>query len=406
LRILTLTNGYPPHYYGGYELTCRDVMEDFRREGHEVTVLTSTARVPGVVDIDEPHVYRELIPYWNWEAGHEDFPPTPLGRFRVERHNLRALADAISTVRPDVVSVWHMIGLSISLLSAVEAAGIPMVITVGNEWLVEAPSYDAWTRMCRRWPMWKPRSIAGVSTQLPSLQTATINFVSKFIRQLASERSPWSVSAESPIVAPGIDLVDFPITEPAQRDWGWRVLYVGRIDPVKGVATLLKAFALLPTAAQLNVVGSGSAAYEEEMKSLADSLGIMDRVTFERCPRESLRERYVNSDVFVFPSEWDEPFGLVPIEAMACGAPVIATGTGGSREFLRDGDNCLLYKPGDADALAASLRSLSRDDELRSRLVSAGTRTASRFTMDRYSAALLDLHVGSATRRPSTQMPE
>ncbi len=49
------------------------------------------------------------------------------------------------------------------------------------------------------------------------------------------------------------------------------------------------------------------------------------------------------ADALLFPVQWEEPWGLVPLEAMASGTPVVATGTGGSGEYLRDGDNCLVY---------------------------------------------------------------
>jgi len=88
------------------------------------------------------------------------------------------------------------------------------------------------------------------------------------------------------------------------------------------------------------------------------------------------------ADAVIFPSEWDEPFGLVPIEAMACGTPVIATGVGGSGEFLVDGANCLRFKAGDPASLAEAVRRLAGDPALRSDLVSGGLRTASWFDID------------------------
>src|ERR1051325_10801161 len=96
--------------------------------------------------------------------------------------------------------------------------------------------------------------------------------------------------------------------------------------------------------------------------------GLTDRVAFDVVDRSELASRYRDSDVFVFPTIWEEPFGLVPLEAMACGTPVIATGTGGSGEFLVEGYNCLLVPPGDAHALAAAVRRLAEDGELRARL--------------------------------------
>jgi glycosyltransferase involved in cell wall biosynthesis len=79
-------------------------------------------------------------------------------------------------------------------------------------------------------------------------------------------------------------------------------------------------------------------------------------------------EVYAAHDCVLFPVRWEEPWGLVPLEAMAVGRPVVATGTGGSAEYLRDAGNCLLHPPGDAAALAQQLRAaLALDPQARRR---------------------------------------
>ena len=94
----------------------------------------------------------------------------------------------------------------------------------------------------------------------------------------------------------------------------------------------------------------------------------------------------------VFASEWPEPYGIVPLEAMACGVPVIATGTGGSGEFLEDGGNCRLFQAGDPVSLAAAAREVAEDAELRATIVAGGLETARRLTMDHYADQLERQH--------------
>src|SRR5205814_9484261 len=72
-RILVITNMYPPHHYGGYELACRDVVGRWRRRGHEVTVLTTTMRLPGGLGGESPRVRRQLDLYYR--GGDLDAPP-------------------------------------------------------------------------------------------------------------------------------------------------------------------------------------------------------------------------------------------------------------------------------------------------------------------------------------------
>jgi glycosyltransferase involved in cell wall biosynthesis len=101
-----------------------------------------------------------------------------------------------------------------------------------------------------------------------------------------------------------------------------------------------------------------------------------------------LAELYADADAVVFPVRWHEPWGLVPIEAMSVGRPVVATGLGGSGEYLRDGENCLIFDPKRGAAqLAERLRALASDEGLRVRLRDGGFATAARFGEDDFSEA-------------------
>jgi glycosyltransferase involved in cell wall biosynthesis len=123
-------------------------------------------------------------------------------------------------------------------------------------------------------------------------------------------------------------------------------------------------------------------------------------VSFSRSRRDRLQEVYAEADAVLFPVQWEEPWGLVPLEAMAVGRPVVATGTGGSAEYLRHEDNCLLFQPRDsAAALAEAVESVARSDDLRTRLRDGGLRTAARFTQDAYDDAIRSVSAAAASRR-------
>ncbi|HUC36537.1 MAG TPA: hypothetical protein VMR97_05385, partial [Acidimicrobiales bacterium] len=116
MRILVLTNMYPPHAYGGYELSCRDVVERWKSTGHEVLVLTSDVRLGAMLEApaeEGRNVRRELRLYWQ---DHVILRPSPGRRFAIERSNRRRLEDALSELRPDVVSAWAMGAMSMGLL--------------------------------------------------------------------------------------------------------------------------------------------------------------------------------------------------------------------------------------------------------------------------------------------------
>jgi glycosyltransferase involved in cell wall biosynthesis len=110
---------------------------------------------------------------------------------------------------------------------------------------------------------------------------------------------------------------------------------------------------------------------------------------------EELPAEYEDADVFVFPSVWDEPFGIPVAEAMAAGLPVVASRVGGIPEIVADGETGMLVEPDDASALAAALEQLVNDAELRARLGEAGRlRAAERFSWDRAAAAYRALFAG------------
>jgi len=403
-RVLALSLYYPPHHVGGYEVSCRDVMVRLAERGHQVTVLTSTLRAPGLEDPPDEAaaavpVRRELRPYFRDDAL---YSPTVPRRWAIERHNQRALADVIATARPDVVSVWHMGALSLGLLTTLIEARLPLVYAISDDWLSYAPGLDAWSRLFLGRPHLGRalRPLLGVPTSLADVgASGTFCFISESTRERSDRHAPWDFP-DATVVYSGIDLDLFPIShEPVQeRPWRGRLLYVGRYDPRKGIESLIRSMPLLDPTATLEVQGTGDARERARLEALAGHLGVSHRVTFGSAKRAELPDRYRAADAVVFPSEWEEPFGLVPVEAMACDTPVVATGTGGSAEVCIDAENCLRFTRGDPTELAAAVTRLSCDAGLRGHLVLQGRRTAEFFSVDHLTDAFEAWHTAAAAR--------
>ena len=395
MRVLSVVPLYPPHHLGGYEVVCRGVMERFCEAGHDVVVLTAAHRLPGVDEASLPQaadVRRVLRGWWDWET-HGPSRPSLAERVRVERHNQRMLEAVVSEFRPDVASIWSLVYMSWSLPTQLERRSVPIVLSFGDDWLRFGYQFDAWTRMFERRPWLRPLGrAAGLETGLPSFSGATASVSSRMIAAAIEESAPWKFP-DAPLVPMGVETRELPLVEPSVSQWRWQLLYAGRVVKQKGVATLVRALALLPPQARLTIDGRGAAAEVDQLTALAVELGVADRVSFEVSSRSQLAGRYRAADVVVVPSEWAEPFGLVPLEAMACGTPVVATGTGGSGEFLADGVNCLLFPPGDPRALAQAVIRLAGDAGLRRRITAGGSALASEMTMDRYAERLEELHL-------------
>jgi D-inositol-3-phosphate glycosyltransferase len=194
------------------------------------------------------------------------------------------------------------------------------------------------------------------------------------------------------VIPAGIELREFPLDRPEKQPWRWRLLCVGRLHPSKGFDTAIRALRALPCAATLTIVGSGDSSHRDDLSRLAREINVADRVRFLRSARSEMRKHYHSADVLLFPSTGHEAFGLVPIEAMACATPVIATRVGGSAEFLADESNCLVVPAADPEALAESVPRLSRDASLREQIIDGGLDPAARLTVDHQAGALEELH--------------
>jgi len=161
---------------------------------------------------------------------------------------------------------------------------------------------------------------------------------------------------------------------------------VGRIQPWKGQAVFLSAFAAAfpEEGAKAVVIGGTLFGEDEYLRQLEDqvvSLSLSARVSFTGHLADPVPEME-RLDVLVHASVVPEPFGQVVIEGMALGLPVVATGAGGPAEVITDGVDGLLYPPGDARALAALLRKLADDVGLRGRLGAAAVSTAAKYAPD------------------------
>ena len=383
MRILTVGNMYPPHALGGYELTWRSAVADLRRRGHEVRVLTSDYRNSAGDAEEDADVHRELQWYWRDYA----FPRLSVReRGRLERRNAQVFDRHVRELRPEVVNPWAMGGMSLSLLERARRMGIPTVAVVGDDWLVYSPNVDQWMRMFARRPgaAWLGSAVTGIPTRVEWSSVNSWLFNSETVRRRALAARPDLQGTE--VAHPGIENDRF---RPAPRPpWRWRLLCLGRIDRRKGVDTALRALAELPDEATLAVVGGGDTRHLAELRDLAGDLGLDGRVSFGPVSRSELPRAYAEADALLFPVRWEEPWGLVPLEAMAGGCPVIATGTGGSGEYLRHEENCLLFERDRPDELADAVRRLEGDRGLRQRLRNGGLGTAAHFPESAHNEAI------------------
>lgn len=172
------------------------------------------------------------------------------------------------------------------------------------------------------------------------------------------------------------------------------VLFVGRLEPLKGLDLLVEALPLLAESAVLLVVGGDEQArdYVSSLQARAAELGVADRLRFVGAvPHDRLPLYYAAADLCAVPSFY-ESFGLVALEAMACGTPVVASRVGGLPATVRDGENGYLIPWRSPQAFAARMNAIVTDPEGRERMSRNARRTAERFQWARVACDLDQLY--------------
>jgi glycosyltransferase involved in cell wall biosynthesis len=369
MKILTLSNLYPPHYLGGYELACHDVACSLARRGHQVQILTSTYGVPA--PCREGNVARLLD---------RAYPPDALWRRERarSRHNVAVLSAEVAGFRPDLVHVFNPSGLSGAVLTWLHhACPCPVVHDISDLWLPNAYAEDTWARFADRTPrplrrLWA--RLVGPATG-GAMDFSKSYYRSDFLR--VWHRGHGLDPRSAGVIHHGVAQAELPKWSPEGRG----VVFAGRLSADKGVHILLQAVRSLADrrpdlSFPVTLSGSGDDAYVDGLREIARALPERVPVRFAGAlPRgESLRA-VAEHMLYAFPVVWDEPFSIGLVEALAAGMPLVATRTGGTPEIVEHGRNGLLVERSDPQAFSAGLERLLDDAALRMRF-SEGARAS------------------------------
>ncbi|MFZ5818253.1 MAG: 1,4-alpha-glucan branching protein domain-containing protein [Bacillota bacterium] len=236
------------------------------------------------------------------------------------------------------------------------------------------------------------------------LLTATADRVITVSRAMAREVRD-SFRIEPVVIYNGVTLPELG-AKPPRALGGPYFFYIGRLVQEKGVQFAIQALARLQRPAHLVVAGRGP--MEEELRRLAHSLGLADRVHFLGRITDEERDGWLqNAAAGLVPSLY-EPFGIVALEVMAAGAPVVVGDTGGLSEIVTHGVDGLKFRPGDAEGLASLLNWLLENPGQAAAMAAAGRSTAAeRFAWNAIAAATTAVYRGrSEEEGPATPQSE
>jgi phosphatidylinositol alpha-mannosyltransferase len=215
--------------------------------------------------------------------------------------------------------------------------------------------------------------------------------VSEDARQTAMQNLPGKYE----VLFNGIEIERYAGSDPSEKD-GRTVLFVGRHEPRKGLSVLLEAMKYIPDDVRLWVVGQGP-----QSAALRTQYGADPRIEWlGRVSDVEKRSRLRAADVFCAPSTEGESFGIVLLEAMAAGTPVVASDIHGYRAVARDGHDALLVPPSEPQQLASALREVLDNADVAKSFRSHGRARAEHFSMTSLAEAYIPLYEQAISKYP------
>jgi glycosyltransferase involved in cell wall biosynthesis len=316
-----------------------------------------------------------------------------------ETHNLQRLERILEQFKPDIIFIWGMWNLPKSLPAFAEAKYPDRVVYRFATYWPTLPTQNEfyWRAPARKWYSWLPKRVFGaiaLAMLAREARQAPLKFKHAICVSAASRDELLNAGipvSNARIIHTGLEVKPYLNGRqpgPRRDERGLDLLYAGRLAPDKGIDTAIKAMAKLVFGLglediRLSLAGSGPVEYTEYLHHVVKQEGLDDRVVFLGwVTPEGMPELLSRFDVLLLPSSWAEPFARAVLEGMIAGLVVVATQTGGTPEIVVDGENGLLFKPGDPEELAQKVLRLREDPELCKKLAFAGRQTIlERFTM-------------------------
>ncbi|QGG76772.1 glycosyltransferase family 4 protein [Pseudomonas syringae] len=382
MKILFINSLYAPDIGGGAEIILQRTVEGLQQRGHSVAVLATTDQ-PGLqlAEVNRVKVYRAglLNRYWHFMAQR----PGRLARLAWhwrDRYNadMREYVERVMELeQPELVVCHNLTGWSVSAWDQITQADCPIVQVLHDFYLLcPASTMFRKGKSCQRQCTTCTRLRSHHAQQ--SEQVSAVVGVSRFMLDTLQAQGYFK-GARGYVVHNASPFTPAPREQPgAPVDTApLRFGYLGTLSTNKGLEWLIEQFQRLPFKATLQIAGRGQPSDEKRFRTMVTSPDI----SFVGLQRPDNFYRQI--DVAIVPSMWNEPFGMVAVEACAHSLPVIASRMGGLTEIIQEPLNGLLCSPDDPDSLGLAMLRLHQQPELLARLGSqARSSVASLMNLD------------------------
>jgi glycosyltransferase involved in cell wall biosynthesis len=364
MRIALIPSAYAPAVGGVEELT-RRIAQHLIGRGHAVEVWTirHPAELPAAELIDSVTVRRFDTPLPAARAASLlRIGPEAAGAMLVLRR-------AVRSFRPDVLHVQCFSANGVYAAALSRTLGVPLVVSLQGETVMDDRD------------IYKHSVSLRLGLRAGLRQAAAVTGCSQFVLDDAVGRFGLD-PARGQVIPNGVDLDGDLPTEPLDLPFSSFVLGLGRVVEKKGFDLLIDAFAQLERD-NLGLVIGGDGPALATLRNIVSSLGLGGRVVLPgMLSRGQVAWAMANAALFVMPSRV-EPFGIVALEGLMAGCPVIVSSRGGASEVIRDGRDGLVVDPFDPGALSAAIERILGDESLSKRLIDNGRVRIAEFSWDR-----------------------
>ena len=366
-RKIGLFSPYDHAYIGGVQSHIRELADQFRMWGHTVRIVAPSTSTPAIHDPDFIPMGR-AVPLRSADS---------IARVSLSVWLHPQIRSLLERERFDIVHMHE------PLVGFVPFSALRHIDTSRTVTVATFHSY----RQRRVWWAIGPDRLANRLLNRLHGRIAVSDPAARFVNS--------HFPSDYRIIPNGVRVDDFSDAEPLPElmDGKINILFLGRLEKRKGLKYLLSAYSRLKwDRPELRLIVVGGGQLDADCYRLMSERNLQDVVIVGRTSDE-LRARYFKSaHIYCSPATGKESFGIVLLEAMAAGAPVLATEIEGYASVVEHGQNGLLVPPKDDEALAQAIAALIDDERLRERLAAEGVRTADSFRWERVARRVMDYY--------------